>query len=169
MNITQVQILHTFSYRHTQEKHSHYNNSTPLCIKTKNVKTKSSFSPALGFGGCNDTVHKYKKKKDETCKIKHIPPKKLHLYSISRALFVQFQFDTCFNYMLTKRSHFNVCSFAQIKVELHTDDEAMSTCAFVSVALTLVALFFLHNTIQVHRSLSANTCRDEPTGEKSEI
>lgn len=43
----------------------------------------------------------------------------------------------------------------------------MYVCAFVSVALTLL-LFFLHNTIQVHRSLSANTCREEPTGEKTE-
>lgn len=37
----------------------------------------------------------------------------------------------------------------------------------LSVALTLAALFFLHNTIQVHRSTSANTCRDEPAGEKT--
>lgn len=62
--------------------HSHYNNGTPLCIKKKEVKTKSSFSQALRFGGCNDTVHSYKRK-DETCQIKRTyHPKHGHLYSI---------------------------------------------------------------------------------------
>lgn len=43
-------------------------------------------SPALGFGGCINTVHNYKKRKqDEICKIKHRSHKKktLHFYSIS--------------------------------------------------------------------------------------
>lgn len=44
--------------------------------------------------------------------------------------------------------------------------QLVSVCAF-ALSLGHTALFFLHNTIQVHRSLSANTCRDEPAGEKT--
>lgn len=104
-------------------------------------------------------------KKDKTCKIKHRQCKKLHLYSISsRAFFVQFQFDTCFTYMLPERSRWTCAVLLRLRLR---PCRRVSVCAFAAVVLTLVVLLFLHKTIQVHRSLSANTCRDEPTGEKT--
>lgn len=95
MNITQVQILHTLSYRHTHQKHSHYNNGTSLCIKTEKVKTKSSFSPALVFGGCNNTIYNNgKKKMMKPVKLNTDHPKKTSpLQHPERSLF-GFQFDT---------------------------------------------------------------------------
>lgn len=140
--------------------------------KNKNVKTKSVQSSSWFWWLQLYSTQLEKKKKDETCKIKHRPPKKkLHLYSISsRALFVQFQFDTWFNYMLPKRSHRTCAVLLRLRwssILTMRPCWRASLCVLVSVALTLVSIFLLHNTIQVHRSLSANTCRDEPTGEKT--
>lgn len=61
--------------------------------KNKNVKTKSSFSPALGFGGCNDTVHNYKKK---------MKPVKLNTYNLKNFIFTVFLERSLFDFNLTR-------------------------------------------------------------------
>lgn len=73
-----------------------------------------------------------------------------NLYSISSGSLFGFS-NTCYKRSLRLRSILQVSSCQRVLL-----------CAFLYVVWTHVDLFFLHNTIQVHRSLSANTCRDEP-------
>lgn len=77
-----------------------------------------------------------------------------NLYSISSGSLFGFS-NTCYKRSLRLRSILQVSSCQRVLL-----------CAFLYVVWTHVDRFFLHNTIQVHRSLSANTCRDEPAGEK---